>query len=117
MPKTYTQLMKQIGALSRDAERLKKSEINGVVTRIKEAIATYGLTAADLGLGARRGPKPGSRRMGRKKGKGKAMAVKAVKAVVRFRDQDGNTWVGRGPRPQWLRDALAGGKSVKDFTV
>lgn len=112
MTKTYTQLMKQIHALSRDAERLKKNEVKDVVTRIKEAIATYGLTAADLGLGgARRGPKPGIKRTAGRK------AVKAAKAVVRFRDQDGNTWVGRGPRPQWLRNALASGKSVEDFAV
>ena len=37
--------------------------------------------------------------------------------MVRFRDQDGNTWVGRGPRPRWLRDALAGGKSAEDFLL
>ena len=112
MTKTYTQLMKQIDALSRDAERLKKNEVKDVVTRIKEAIDTYGLTAADLELsGAKRGPKPGFNRPSGKK------AVKAAKAVVRFRDEDGNTWVGRGPRPQWLRDALAGGKSVEDFAV
>ena len=29
----------------------------------------------------------------------------------------GNTWGGRGPRPQWLRDALANGKSLQDFAV
>ena len=112
MTNTYTQLMKQIDALTRDAERLKKNEVKDVVTRIKEAIDTYGLTAADLGLSARRGPKPGFKRVGGKK------AVKAMKAVVRFRDGDGNTWVGRGPRPQWLRDALAGGKFfLDDFAV
>ena len=112
MTKTYTQLRKQIDALSRDAERLKKIEVQDVVTRIKEAIETYGLTAADLGLGgARRGPKPGFKRPGGKK------AVKAAKAVVRFRDGDGNTWVGRGPRPGWLRDALASGKSLENFAV
>lgn len=114
MTKTYTQLMKQIDALSRDAERLKKNEVKDVVTRIKEAIVTYGLTAADLGLGARRGPKPGFKRSKPSCGK---KAVKAAKAVVRFRDGDGNTWVGRGPRPLWLRDALVSGKSLEDFTV
>ena len=112
MTRTYTQLMRQIDALSREAERLKKSEVKEVVARIKEAIATYGLTAADLGpAGGKRGPKPGSKRAGKKK------AVKAGKAVVRFRDNAGSTWVGRGPRPLWLRDALVSGKSLEDFAV
>ena len=44
---------------------------------------------------------------------GKRKAVKAVK----FRDEAGNTWVGRGPRPLWLRDALAAGRKVEDFAV
>ena len=44
-------------------------EIDGVVTRIKEAISFYNLSAADLGLGVRaKGPKvaakPGPRKRG-----------------------------------------------------
>ncbi len=34
-----------------------------------------------------------------------------------LRDGDGNTWVGRGPRPQWLRDALASGRSLGNFAI
>lgn len=111
MTKTYAQVMKQIDSLAREAEKLKRKEVDGVVVRIKEAIAAYGLSAADLGLGGTRGPKPGAKRAGKKKMK------KAGKTVVRFRDESGNTWIGRGPRPQWLRDALAAGKSVSDFAV
>ena len=111
MTKTYAQVMKQIDSLSREADKLKRKEVDGVVARIKEAIAAYGLSAADLGLGATRGPKPGSQRIGKKKTK------KADKSVVRFRDESGNGWIGRGPRPQWLRDALAAGKSMTDFAV
>jgi DNA-binding protein H-NS len=34
---------------------------------------------------------------------------------VKFRDEQGNTWGGRGPQPRWLRDAIAAGKSKDDF--
>jgi DNA-binding protein H-NS len=37
--------------------------------------------------------------------------------VVKFRNEAGATWVGRGKRPQWLRDALAAGKQLSDFAV
>jgi DNA-binding protein H-NS len=112
MTKTYAQIQKQIAALQRDAEKLKRQEVDGVIARIKEAIQVYGLTASDLGLdGTRRkgkpGPKPGSKR----KAKGKPSRA------AKYRDEAGNTWVGRGPRPQWLRDALAAGKSLQDFAV
>lgn len=123
MTKTYAQVMKQIDALSKEAERLKRKEVDGVIARIRVAIDAYGLTAADLGLGAKRGPKPGFKRKTKasaKKVNGKAKAVKgakAVKPVVRFRDDAGNTWIGRGHRPQWLKDTLASGKKIGDFAV
>lgn len=41
MTKTYAQVMKQIESLAKDAERLKRKEVDGVIARIKEAIAAY----------------------------------------------------------------------------
>jgi DNA-binding protein H-NS len=111
MSKTYSQLMKQIDSLQREAEEMKRKEIEGVVARIKEAIKAYGLTAADLGLVARvaQAAKPGKKRAGRKPGK--------AAAAAKYRDEAGNTWGGRGPRPAWLREALAAGKQLSDFAV
>lgn len=40
-----------------------------------------------------------------------------VKPVRRFEDGNGNVWHGRGPRPQWLKFALANGASIKQFDV
>lgn len=112
MSKTYTQLMKQIDSLQREAEDLRRQEIEGVVARIKEAIAAYGLSAADLGLGVARAAKAAkapARPAARKAGKGAAAA--------KYRDESGNVWGGRGPRPAWLRSALAAGKQLSDFAV
>jgi len=118
MAKTYAQVIKQIDTLSREAEKLKQKEVDGVVERIKEAIAVYGLTARDLGFGTSNGV---GRDSGRKQGVRKVRAKGAAKAkatrAVRFRDETGNVWVGRGPRPKWLRDALAAGKRLEDFAV
>ena len=111
MSKTYSQIQKQIEMLSREAEKLKQKEVEGAVSRIREAIETYGLTAADLGLGTQRGPR------------GNAVAKKGKKAgpksasQAKYRDESGNVWGGRGPRPQWLRDALGAGRELKDFAV
>ncbi|MES2186354.1 MAG: H-NS histone family protein [Pseudomonadota bacterium] len=115
MSKTYAQIQQQIETLKEQAEKLKRKEVEGVIGRIKEAITAYGLTAADLGLDgsasrnrsrgpvAKRGPKPGR----------KAKTA----GVVKFRNEAGKVWGGRGPRPQWLREALATGKSLQDFAV
>ncbi len=119
MSKTYEQIVQQIEALKAQAEKLRRVEIDGVVGRIKKAIFTYGLTPADLGFGAAVAgtklsfkKKPGPKRKGVK-----AASKPASKGVVRFRDVNGNTWVGRGPRPKWLRDAIASGKTAQDFLI
>lgn len=113
MAKTYSQIVKQIDQLNREAERLKQKEVDSVVARIKEAISVYGLTARDLGLAGGRvaNGKTGARTKIASKGKRKGARA------VKFRDQAGNTWGGRGPRPHWLREALKAGKELKDFAV
>ena len=112
MTKTYAQVMKQIKTLTSEAEKLKRKEVQGVIDRMKDAINAYGLTASDLGLHARGRAvtKAATRRKGTAAGKGRSQQVK-------FRDESGNTWGGRGPRPRWLREALASGKELKDFAV
>lgn len=111
MTKTYSQVMKQIDSLQREAQELKRKEVDGVVGRIKEAIKAYGLTAADLGLSGTRAPR--AAKVAKKRGRKPAKPS----AVAKYRDESGNTWGGRGPRPAWLRTALAAGKQLADFAV
>lgn len=33
----------------------------------------------------------------------------------KYDDGNGNTWVGRGPRPKWVKDALAAGRGLDEF--
>jgi DNA-binding protein H-NS len=110
MTKSLAQLNKQIAALQAQAEAVKKKEASGVIARIKEAIAHYGLSAADLGLAgtapkAAKAPKPG-RKPGRKKA--------AKTGVIKYRD-GANTWTGHGRRPQWYVAAIAAGKKPEDL--
>lgn len=106
MAQTYKQIQKQIEQLQRQAEALRSSEVKGVVDRIKVAIANYGLTAEQLGLGTN---KPAARSKKIKKASGKSGA--------KFSDGNGNAWSGRGPRPGWLREALTSGRSIEEFRV
>ena len=109
MTKTYSQIQKQIEMLSREAEKVKKKEVEGVISRIREAIETYGLTAADLGLSTQGGARAAAKKGRKARGK--------PGTQVKYRDEAGHVWGGRGPRPQWLREALASGKELKDFAV
>lgn len=107
MAKTYADIQKEIESLQKAAETLRQKEVAGVIDRIKAAIATYQLTARDLGLGARAvAPAP-------KRAKTKRAAKSARGAA--YRDEAGNTWSGRGRRPGWINAALAAGKSLDDL--
>ena len=119
MTKTYAQIVKQIEVLKQDAEKVRKKEVDGVVGRIREAIAVYGLTAEDLGFGSRKAKSSGSTAASKGMAATKRKSRKAAKteAVVKYRNESGGTWGGRGKRPQWLRDALAEGKTLADFAV
>jgi DNA-binding protein H-NS len=123
MTKTYVQIQKQIETLQREADKLKRKEIDDVIAKIKEAITVYELTADDLGFDAKGVARRGTaaRKRGRPAAKGKVAGKAGGKsrgaAAVKFRDEAGNTWGGRGPRPQWLRDALGAGKALQDFAV
>ena len=114
MTKSYADVLKQINELNREAERLKRKEVGDVIARIKEAIRVYGITAQDLGLMGH--GRPAAKKTGGRKSVtpgGRRNAARPAK----FRDEAGNVWGGRGPRPQWLRDALAAGKELRDFAV
>jgi DNA-binding protein H-NS len=122
MARTLSEIQSEISRLKKEADKIRSAEVKEVVSRIRKAIAHYGLTAQDLfGKAAAAGAagKGAGRKRGAaaKKGKGGAAAKAKGPAVVRYRDENGNTWVGRGKRPQWLRDALTAGKKLEELAV
>jgi|SRR5450631_327656 DNA-binding protein H-NS len=119
MTKTYSQIVKQIESLQRKAGVARKKEVVGVIGRIKEAIAFYNLNAAELGLGRENtGTKPGAAKGSEKQEGGRTRSAKNTsRSAIKFADSSGNTWAGRGPRPAWLRAAIAKGKTLEDFAI
>lgn len=103
MKKTYTELMEQIEALQREAEKARQAEVQGVIKRIKEAIKAYNLTPEDLGFAPARAPASAAR--------GKSSRP------PKYRDEAGNVWSGRGPRPRWLKEALSNGAKLEQFST
>ena len=104
MARSYAQIQKQIEELQREAEKLREQEVSGVVSRIKVAIEHYGLTAAQLGFVSANQT-------------GSLKSLKQVRGGARYADGQGNTWSGRGPRPSWLKEALAAGSSLERFAI
>lgn len=108
MAQTYEQVQKQIELLQQRAQKLLQREAVGVIERIKEAIAHYGITASQLGFEASTAPSLAS-------ASAASRTKSATSQSAKFSDGNGNVWSGRGPRPRWLREALAAGKALEDF--
>lgn len=115
-PTTSTELLQQSDALRRQAEDLKRKEIPGVVARMKEAIAFYGLTARDLGLAAAGSPKVESTKPAKKKSAKKGRQGKQP-GTIKYRDAAGNAWTGVGRKPNWFVAALAAGATPESLRV
>lgn len=108
----------QIAALEAQADALRKKEMADVIAKVKDAIAHYGLTAAELGFGknARQVGKSPAAVGGKPARKGRKSAVAKPRAkAVKFKDDQGHTWGGIGKRPDWFKAALAAGKKPEDL--
>jgi len=121
---TYATLQQQIADLQKQAEGLRDAEVAGVIERIREAIAVYGLTPDDL-FGAAPARKAKRARVAPVDAAApekapvakKASAAKKV-SVPKYRDPaTGKTWSGVGKRPQWFVAAVEGGADPQTLAV
>lgn len=97
------ELLAKREALEREIEQTKREERADAIARVRALMAEYGLTLADLG-----GAKPAKKPAGSPGGK----------VAPKYRDPaTGQTWSGRGLQPNWLKAALAGGRTLDDFKV
>jgi DNA-binding protein H-NS len=52
-----------------------------------------------------------------RKSRGRGSAMKGRKVPIKYRDNEGHTWAGRGAQPVWLREKLEAGAKLEDFGV
>jgi DNA-binding protein H-NS len=123
MAKTLAQIEKQIAALKREAEAIRAKEMLGVIERIRDAVGHYGLTVEHIfGVRAAEVAPPRATSAADQQVAGKRTGVTKSASTgkrlpVKYRDDRGNTWSGRGRRPHWLSAAIQDGMSLEDFAV
>jgi len=54
---------------------------------------------------------------GRSVVRGGGSVLKVRKVPPKYRSRSGETWAGRGARPNWLVAAIKGGKKLDDFLI
>ena len=89
-----------------DAEmaELRAATRGAMLEATKKTVAEYGFTAAELFGGAAAG-KPKTK-------------AKRGPAVVKYRDENGNTWGGgKGPRPKWIVAIQKAGGDIEKYSV
>jgi DNA-binding protein H-NS len=102
---TVAELIAQKAELEKQIADAQREEKSGAIAQVKALMAQHGLTAADL---VSRGPSAGRSSIPKTSGK----------VAAKYRDAaTGNSWTGRGLKPNWLKAALDSGKTLADFTI
>jgi DNA-binding protein H-NS len=114
MPRTLSQLK------SRLAQAMAESDDAEVVLQlIRDAVRTYEFEASDIFPGlpllVQINDDPPDAAGRPKTNGGRRGAAKVPKAP--YADADGNTWSGKGRRPNWLVEKLARGVSLDSFST
>lgn len=95
---TYFELKAQADELMKQAEALRADERNAVIASVRDAVAEWKLTAAELGL--------------------KNGAKEKRKLPAKYRDPNtGKEWCGRGAIPHWLGTHLQAGHTKEQFLI
>ncbi|HSM20679.1 MAG TPA: H-NS histone family protein [Rubrivivax sp.] len=99
---SLSDLLAQRAALEKQIADAQREQRSAAISQIKSLMAEYGLTLADIG--SRAAAAPARKTTG--------------KVAVKYRSTDtGETWSGRGLQPNWLKAAIASGRSLADFAV
>jgi DNA-binding protein H-NS len=140
--KKLAQIKQQIAKLEREAEKVRKAGIKGVLKQIKSLMEEHGISLSDLGSPrGRPGRKPGrpakAAKPGRKPGRppkadkpaqasakaAKPAAIKAKlarsKAKPKYRSPENAkvVWTGRGRPPAWVKAWVDAGKKMDDLLI
>lgn len=100
----------RIASLRAQAQQIRDGERVNVIEEVRAMVEEYGITAADLGLKATRGPSATANGVG--------IASARAQRVVKYRSPSGETWSGGpGRKPRWVVDLLAQGKSIEEFAA
>ncbi len=100
-----SELLAQKAELEKQIETLQTTARSDAIAQIKALMADHGLSIADLN------EKATSK-------KSKSPASKGGTVAAKYRNQEtGETWSGRGLKPNWLRAQLEAGRKIEDFAV
>ena len=124
------ELLAQRAELEKQIAHTQRTERADAISQVRTLMSQYGLTLADIGSKAAPAPKSPKSPKSAKSAKAVFAAAPAVKAprsskgkktgkvAPKYRDaMTGQTWSGRGLQPNWLKAALATGRTIAEFKL
>lgn len=106
---TLSELEAQIAELTAKADQMRLEQHSKAVADAQAIINSFNLKASDLVFSSGKDKSEKS---------AKSVSLKSTKkAEIKYRDNNGNGWSGRGLKPRWLTAELESGKSLSDFLV
>jgi len=108
---TMTELRRLRGKVDAELKRRDDSARKEVLKQVKKIAAEHGVELSDVLAEA----KPRAAR----KAPAKAAASKGKRVPVKYRNPDDASqgWTGRGRKPRWVEEWIAGGKSIDDLLI
>ena len=99
---TLKELLARKAEIEKQIDDAARNERAEAIAKVKALMAEHGLSVADLST----------------RGSSRSTRNTDSKVTAKYRNTaTDQTWNGRGLRPNWLKDALAGGKKLEDFAV
>ena len=91
----------EIERINAELAKHKAAAKSTAIAQVKAMMADHGLTISDIGRLAT------------------VASAKTAKASASqmYRNADGQTWAGKGKRPNWLRAELMRGKTLAEFKI
>lgn len=100
---TLAELIKQKADIERQIASARADARQAAIADVLALMRTYGLSVTDISSAP--------------KMLAKTAEVARRPVAVKYRDDQGNSWTGRGLKPKWLSSAIADGKHIDDFRV
>jgi len=102
---TLQELLDKQAALNQQISAIRMAERARAIADVRTLMAQHGLTAADVSAAYSAAHKGAAKTAGKK-------------VAAKYRDPvTGATWTGRGLKPKWMAEAVAGGKTPTDFVI
>ena len=118
MPKLSADALKvRIATLQKQLAEAEKNKAPAI-KKVQALMKKLGVTIADLtAAGGVHALSKDKKSPGEKKTASKASKRSATPVPVKYRDETGNTWTGRGKTPRWLVEAEKSGKTRESFKI